>query len=459
MEVNIIQSLITLFQMICVIIVFAYLFTRSKYFLEVLEHHPTIKTQLILIVVFGLLSIYGTISGVTLYGAVLNVRDLGPIIAGLSCGPVIGIGSGLIGGVYRMMQGGPYMYTGFIAPVLAGLLAGIVHVVNKKNLIPSSYAVLFTVLVESLISLIAIVVATPASQVMMIATVVAIPMIAITSIGVFIFTTIINNLLNERKTKAEKEKLEHEIARKNAELEIAADIQRSFLPETIPQIQRYEIAATSLPAKEVGGDFFDVVPLEIINLPEERMGILIADVSGKGVPAALFMALSRVIVRVSATWFKVPDEIIRHANRIISSDSKRGMFVTLFYGVLDSEEQTLVYVNAGHNPPIVYRGKTGEVEELEATGIAVGIMDDADYSKAVANLNSGDVIVLYTDGVTEAINEKEEMFEVERLLATIKSSSARPANEIMQGIIDAVFAFSGQTPQYDDITLMVVKVL
>lgn len=207
MEINILQSLITLFQMICVIIVFAYLFTRSRYFLEVLEHHPRLSTQLLLIVVFGALSVYGTISGVVLYGAVLNVRDLGPIIAGLTCGPVVGVGAGLIGGIYRMAQGGPYMYTGFVAPVLAGLLSGIVYVVNKKELISSKYAVIFTILVESLISLIAIVVATPASQVVMIITVVAIPMIAINALGVFIFTTIIHNLLNERKTRREKESL------------------------------------------------------------------------------------------------------------------------------------------------------------------------------------------------------------------------------------------------------------
>lgn len=459
METNILQSLITLFQMICVIIVFAYLFTRSRYFLEVLEHHPRLSTRVLLIIVFGALSVYGTISGVSLNGAVLNVRDLGPMIAGLTCGPVVGIGAGLIGGFYRMAQGGPYMYTGFIAPVLAGLLAGVVYIVNKKELISSSYAVIFSIIVESLISLIAIMVATPASQVVMIITVVAIPMIAITTVGVFIFSTIIHNLLKEQKTRREKETLEHEIARKNAELEIAAEIQRSFLPETIPQIQGYEIAATSLPAKEVGGDFFDVVPLDVIPLSEKRMGILIADVSGKGVPAALFMALSRVIVRVSSTWFKIPREIIRHANVIIAADSRTGMFVTLFYGVIDEKERKMTYVNAGHNPPIIFRGSSGKTEELEATGVAIGILDDADYSQAEVGLSSGDIILLYTDGVTEAINEKEEMFEVERLMNTITSAPSGSASEIMENIIRAVFAFSGKTPQYDDITLMVIKVL
>ena len=209
----------------------------------------------------------------------------------------------------------------------------------------------------------------------------------------------------------------------------------------------------------MGGDFFDVVPLEVIPLSESRMGILIADVSGKGVPAALFMALSRVIVRVSSTWFKIPSEIIAHANVIISADAKTGMFVTLFYGVLDEKERKLTYVNAGHNPPIIFRGNSGKTEELESTGVAIGIMDDAAYSQAEVGLSPGDIVLLYTDGVTEAINENEEMFEVERLMDTITGAPSGPASEIMENVIRAVFAFSGKTPQYDDITLMVVKVL
>jgi sigma-B regulation protein RsbU (phosphoserine phosphatase) len=458
MDSSILQSLITLFQMICVIIIFAYLFTRSRYFLEVLEHHPTLLTQVILIVVFGLLSIYGTISGVTLYGAVLNVRDLGPIIAGLACGPYIGTGAGIIGGLYRFSQGGPYMYTGFIAPVISGLVAGIVYLANNRAFVSTKLAVIFTILMESFISLMAITLVTAPSQVVTIATVVAIPMIVITTIATFIFSTIIHNLLNEKKVEREKMALETEIARKNAELEIAADIQRSFLPETLPETEGFDIAARSLPAKEVGGDFFDVIPLEVIPLSGKRTGMMIADVSGKGVPAALFMALSRVIVRVTATWFPTPGASMARANAIITSDSKRGMFVTIFYGILDGDEHTLTYVNAGHNPPMLYRAGSGEIEILPATGIAFGIMDDAEYGENTVSLSPGDVIVLYTDGVTEAINETDEMFETDRLKETIRAHHSSPADTIADQIIREVFAFSGTQPQFDDITLMVVRV-
>ncbi|MDD1694265.1 MAG: PP2C family protein-serine/threonine phosphatase, partial [Methanoregula sp.] len=420
MEFNIVQSIITLFQMICVIIVFAYLFTRSRYFQEILEKKPSLKTQILLVIIFGLLSVYGTISGVSLYGAVLNVRDLGPFIAGLCCGPWVGIGAGIIGGLYRCAGGGPYMYTGLIAPILAGFLGGVMYLANKRDLVPTWVAVVFIALVESLVSLIAILVATPASQFVTIATVVAIPMIITNVVAVFIFSTIIQNLINERKTRLEKEKLETEMARKNAELQIAAEIQKNFLPETLPLTEGFDIAAKSIPAKEVGGDFFDVIPLEVMPITSSRTGIMIADVSGKGVPAALFMALSRIVVRVTAMWFKKPSEVINFANPIIANSSKTGMFVTLFYGIIDNETRTLTYVNAGHNPPLVLRKKTGEIEELPLTGIAVGALDDAEYTQEEISLALGDVMVFYTDGITEAVNDREEMYDLPRLIETIR---------------------------------------
>lgn len=458
MEAGILESIITLFQMICVIMVFAYLFTRSRYFSEVFEHRAGLGTSIILVIFFGLLSVYGSISKINLYGAVLNVHDLGPVIAGMACGPYVGIGAGLIGGAFRFSQGGPYMYAATLATILAGLLGGLIYLANKKEFISTTHAVVYTFLIEVLLSIMQIAMVTPAAQVANVAMFVALPMIAIVTVAVFIFSKIIHNLLDERKTMAEKEKLESEMARKNAELQIAAEIQRNFLPETIPQSEGYDIAAKSIMAKEVGGDFFDVLPLEVIPMSGNRTGIMIADVSGKGVPAALFMALSRIVVRVTATWFKKPSEVISFANPVIASNSKTGMFVTLFYGIIDLETRTLSYVNAGHNPPIVLRKATGEIEELELTGIAVGALEDAPYEQKEIILSSGDVIVLYTDGITEAVNEEEEMFDVPRLHEAIRKNGNSSAQVIVDEIIRSVFVFSGSQPQFDDITLMVVKV-
>ncbi|HTP65639.1 MAG TPA: PAS domain-containing protein [Geobacteraceae bacterium] len=170
----------------------------------------------------------------------------------------------------------------------------------------------------------------------------------------------------------DRKRTEEMLAKSNAELRIAAEIQQSFLPEQIPSIEGFDIAARSKMAKEVGGDFFDVIPFEVIPLNKGHFGLLIADVSGKGVPAALFMALSRIVVRVNALWHRDPAKIIRHANNIITQDSKAGMFVTVFYGSLSEHDRTLTYVNAGHNPPLIYRGQGGSIERLMPTGIFLG---------------------------------------------------------------------------------------
>jgi sigma-B regulation protein RsbU (phosphoserine phosphatase) len=458
MDTAIFQSIITLFQMICVIIVFAYLFTRSHYFLEVFEHRATFRTKILLLLIFGILSVYGSVSGINLSGAVLNVHDLGPIIAGFTCGPWVGIGAGLIGGAFRLTQGGPYMYAAALATILAGLLSGIIWVVNKKEFISTKLAVVYTLLIEVLLSIMQILMVTPPDQLVRIVTLVAIPMTIVNAVAVFIFSTIIHNLLSERKTRLEKERLESEMARKNAELQIAAEIQRNFLPETIPPAEGFTIAAKSIPAKEVGGDFFDVVPLEIMPMSKNQTGIMIADVSGKGVPAALFMALSRIVVRVTATWFRKPSEVLSFANPIIATNSRTGMFVTLFYGIINNAEKTLTYVNAGHNPPLVYRCQTDTLEELDATGIAVGALEDAVYTQRSITLATGDLVILYTDGITEAVNDREEMYDLPRLMALIKEKRLSSPQEIVDAIISSVFAFSRNQPQFDDITLMVVRV-
>jgi PAS domain S-box-containing protein len=255
----------------------------------------------------------------------------------------------------------------------------------------------------------------------------------------------------------ERRLAEERLARANAELQIAAEIQQSFLPDSIPPIEGFDIAARSLMAKEVGGDFFDVIPFEVMSMEDETFGLLIADVSGKGIPAALFMALSRIVVRVNALWHRDPAVALHHANNFITHDSKTGMFVTLFYGILSARERTLTYVNAGHNPPLVYRRVDGSFEELTRTGLFLGGMEDQGYTSATTTIGADDVVVLYTDGITEANNLAEEMYGVERLRAVIRRHAGLPASGIVERIIADVTSFAVDMPQFDDITLMVIK--
>ncbi|PKL62387.1 MAG: serine/threonine protein phosphatase [Methanomicrobiales archaeon HGW-Methanomicrobiales-2] len=249
-----------------------------------------------------------------------------------------------------------------------------------------------------------------------------------------------------RRTTAEKERIAKE-------LEIAKEIQQSILPESAPVLPGFDLAGFNLPAREVGGDFFDYIPVG-----EGCWGVEIADVSGKGVPAALFMALSRTLVRASASENPDPARSILEANRYICMDSKTCMFVTLFYGILDTLKGTFTYVNAGHNPPILFREGSSIAELLQGKGIALGIFDDIELELVELRLNPGDTVVFYTDGVTEATNERDEEYGMERLTTLIPKLVDLGAREMIEAIVEDVTAHAGSQPQFDDITLVVLKV-
>jgi len=458
MDSPVFSSLIVLLQLISVIVVAAYLLTRSRIFPEVLDGHPVLRTQVILVLFFGALSIYGTLSGIGFMGAQINVRDLGPMLAGMLGGPWVGLGAGLIGAAHRMTLGGFTVVPCSIATICAGLFGGIIWLYSGRRFAGITIAVLFAILMEGFHMGLVLLLCRPFDEAVLVVSTVAFPMIVGNAAGMFVFSFMVENLQNERKMQAERDTLLRDIERKNTELAIAAEIQQSFLPDTIPRIEGYEIAARSVMAKEVGGDFFDVIPLEVVPLGKGQLGVMIADVSGKGIPAALFMALSRIVVRVNATWYRgQADAAIRDANAIIANDAKSGMFVTLFYGFLDAGSRSLTYVNAGHNPPIHFHAADGSLTDLPATGIAMGVLPDSAYTQQTVPMPPGDLLVLYTDGITEAENPDLAMFGTERLEAIIRSSRGLSADAVCQAILAAVKEFSGDRPQSDDITLMVIR--
>jgi sigma-B regulation protein RsbU (phosphoserine phosphatase) len=455
MDITLLDLSLALLENTCVIAVFAYLLVHSKYFKDFLGHRFTVVNASVLILAFGLISVLGTLLGITVSaGAIANVRDVGPMIAGLAGGPVIGLGAGLIGGLHRYSMGGITGFTSGTATIISGALGGIVFYLNRRRYIGVTGSVAFVIIAVGINLGLGLAIAQPHDQAATIISQVALPMVVANGVGAFVFAYIIDNMLWEKRVSKERDDFHGELERKKTELNIARDIQMSFLPESVPVMSGFEIAAMSIPANEVGGDFYDFIPID-----DEHTGLVIADVSGKSVPAALFMALSRADVRANALWGASAAGTVGKANNLITRDSKSGMFVTLFYGVLDTKGRSMTYVNAGHNPPVVLDEKSGALRMLERTGIALGALEDAIYEEKMMPLESGTSIVFYTDGITEACNKDGELFGEGRLNVAIRAGAGLKAGEIMGRIKAATLAFCEGAPQADDMTLMVVKVL
>jgi sigma-B regulation protein RsbU (phosphoserine phosphatase) len=202
----------------------------------------------------------------------------------------------------------------------------------------------------------------------------------------------------------------------------------------------------------VSGDFYDFIPLN-----ESNIGIVIADVTDKGMPAALFMADSRSIIRASVSIPIQPANAIASANRLISADSANGMFVSLFYGKLDITNGNLIYVNAGHNPPYLYQAESDTFSELDRTGLVLGIESDAEFEERTVQLKQGDFILLYTDGVTEATNAEQDLYGKVRLQKLLNNHRRSSAKIIQAAIEGAITEFIGDISPSDDISMMIAK--
>ena len=238
------------------------------------------------------------------------------------------------------------------------------------------------------------------------------------------------------------------------DLDIAGEIQQTILPRSFPPFPELtevvDIYASMTPAKDVGGDFYDFFQID-----DERIGLVIADVSGKGVPASLFMAVSRTLLRATALRGVSSAECLTYANKLLCKESLDSMFVTVFYGIYHYKTGMMDYTNAGHNPPYLLRGgRTVECLPV-ASNFVVGVFDDIEFESNTLTFGIGDTLLLYTDGVTEAFNDKREQFSesnLQDILASMHESSS--AKEVVTSVLQSVKTFSGDYPQSDDITLL-----
>lgn len=238
----------------------------------------------------------------------------------------------------------------------------------------------------------------------------------------------------------------------NRELETAHSIQESFLPDRIPALAGWDIGALWCPIRSVAGDFYDFYALS-----GGRVGIVIADVSGKGIPAALFMALSVTVLRYGMSINLPPHEVLRHANEMIISEQRSRMFATTFVGYLDPASGEMRFACGGHNPPLWYHAATGTVDYVTAQGVAVGIFKEAEFALDRLRMEPGDIFVLYTDGITEVLNSEEEEFGEDRLEALIRQHTALSAQELADRILETINDFAAEQELSDDATLVIVK--
>jgi phosphoserine phosphatase RsbU/P len=247
--------------------------------------------------------------------------------------------------------------------------------------------------------------------------------------------------------RARRQRVEHE----QRELQEALRIQRKLLPASMPQVDGLEIATSWQPASGVGGDCFDAVPFG-----SARLAVSIADVVGKGIPAALLMSNLQATVRAFANDAALPSELCQQVNRVLCGNIAEGRFISFFYCVVDTEEGVLTYANAGHYPPILVRA-CGEVERLAAGGPVLGVFPDGSYEQGQVAIRTGDRLVLYTDGITEAQDHSDEQFGEERLEAVIAANRGCSAPALQARVSDAVAAFTSGHFQ-DDATLIVMAI-
>jgi sigma-B regulation protein RsbU (phosphoserine phosphatase) len=251
--------------------------------------------------------------------------------------------------------------------------------------------------------------------------------------------------------------IEAQKARMQEELNVGRDIQMSMVPQTFPPFpdrNEFSVYAALHPAREVGGDFYDFFFID-----ENRICVCVGDVSGKGVPAALFMAVAQTLIKSRACDDASTASIVTHVNNELAKNNKAYMFVTLFIGILDIQTGELVYTNGGHNPPYVKR-RNGDIKRIDSKhGPVVGPIDGMTYREDKIVLHKGDLLLLYTDGVTEAINAEKKLFSEKKLADLVSSERFQSTEAIVEKIYSTVKAFEGDMDQADDITILAIQYL
>ncbi len=266
----------------------------------------------------------------------------------------------------------------------------------------------------------------------------------------------IEKTINELKATRNSIQEHDQLLALKCDLETARSIQAAILPKVFPpfpEIPEFDLYAIMEPAKEVGGDFYDFFLID-----NDRIGFVMGDVSGKGIPAAIFMAVSRTLIRATAIKGLPPNECLFYANNLLCLESSASMFVTVFYGILNFKTRELEYANGGHNPPYIIK-PSGEVKIIPPlSGLVLGAMEEFKYKSSKMILEKGDKIFTFTDGVTEAVNETDELYTEARLVQLLQDLSSGDSKFVTEETVKRIHEYSSNVEQSDDITILTLEI-
>ena len=411
------------------------------------------KYSLLVGAIGGAFGIYANLSGLNYLGAVISVRDAGPMLAGMLGGPLAGLFAGLICGAHRLYLGGITAKACILATSCIGIFCGYYfqNYPKEKRVSPYMTMIIGAIMETFHLSLVLLMVK-PFETAMAIVNRIAIPFILVNAFGFTLMVIIMSYIEQQRKLADDKARLE-------SELEIAKVIQHSLLPtitEDFPvrstkftlEVQKY-----MKPAKKVGGDFYDFFAKD-----EDHFVFLIADVSGKGIPGALFMANAKQTLQGFIRDVSDFSQAVEFANASLCENNEAEMFVTAWIGVFEISSHKLRFISAGHNPPILIHNGQPVYLKLKNSFILAG-MDSMKYKVNEIQLEKDDILYLYTDGVTEATNPKEELYGEERLLKCLSRDNDVTAGEIILHVNKSLNEFVQGYEQSDDITMLAIKVI
>ena len=411
------------------------------------QQKSRVKTVLLAGAIGGVFGIYANISGFEWNGAVISLRDIGPMLAGFIGGPLGGLFAGVIAGLHRLLWGGVTAPACMVATCLIGLFCGIISKFNREFIKKPYWAFLVSAGMEIFHLGVALLMVKPFDTALNIVKQIALPFTVMNAIGFALLMSMIAFMERQNRLKEERDRLQ-------SELEVATVIQNSLLPELTadyPGRAEVEVRGSMQPAKEVGGDFYDVFFVD-----KDRIAFLIGDVSGKGIPAALFMAYSKITLQNCIRDIPALGEAVATANNALCARNEADMFITLWVGVLDLQSGEITYVNAGHNPPVTVL--SGEVSYLtKKSGLVLAGMEEVPYREHTLTLQKGDMVYLYTDGVTEAENAAKELYGEERLLRCFEQIKNSAPEKVIETIKQSVEVFVNGADQFDDMTMLCFK--